>query len=200
MTGFWDERYETEEYVFGEQPNAFLASQVDLVRRHKRALAVADGEGRNGVWLAEQGLDVVSVDSSSVGLAKARRLAAKRHVEIETVVDDLATFDWPENGFDLVVAIFVQFADPLRSVIFRGMKRTLRPGGSLILEGYRPEQLVYGTGGPREVENLYTREILEDAFADLEIVHLREHDALVSEGSGHAGMSALIDMIARKSE
>lgn len=199
MTGFWDERYQTEEYVFGEQPNTFLASQAELVRRHKRALAVADGEGRNGVWLAEQGLAVVSVDASAVGLAKARRLAARRGVTIEPVLADLTTFHWPEHAFDLVVAIFIQFADPpLRNAIFDGIKRTLKPGGCLILEGYRPEQIAYGTGGPRQAENLYTRTMLEEAFADLEIVHLREHDSAISEGSGHAGMSALIDLVARK--
>jgi len=199
MTSFWDERYQTEAYVFGEQPNAFLASQADLVRRHKRALAVADGEGRNGVWLAEQGLEVVSIDASAVGLDKARRLAARRHVVIETVLADLAAFEWPEAAFDLVVAIFIQFAGPpLRDSIFRGIKRTLKPGGSLILEGYRPEQLAFGTGGPRQAGNLYTRAMLEEAFADMQIVHLHEHDSAVSEGSGHAGMSALIDLVARK--
>ena len=199
MTSFWDERYQTDEYVFGEQPNAFLASQVDLVRRHKRALAVADGEGRNGVWLAEQGLEVVSVDASAVGLAKARRLAARRGTKIETVLADLATFDWPEDAFDLVVAIFIQFADPpLRSAIFRGIKRTLRPGGTLILEGYRAEQLGYGTGGPGELDKLYTLEMLEQAFSDMEIVHLRAHDSAITEGKAHAGMSALLDLIARK--
>ena len=177
MTNFWDERYQTDEYVFGEQPNAFLASQVDLVRRHRRALAVADGEG----------------------LAKARRLAARRGVEIETVLADLAAFDWPENAFDLVVAIFIQFADPpLRSAIFGGIKRTLRPGGTLILEGYRSEQLGYGTGGPGELDKLYTLEMLEQAFADMETVHLRAQDSAITEGKAHAGMSALLDLIARK--
>lgn len=199
MPGFWDDRFDTEEYVFGEQPNAFLASQRELVRGYRRALAVADGEGRNGVWLAEQGLQVVSVDASAVGLAKARRLAARRGVEIETVHADLASFDWPPTAFDLVVAIFIQFAGPaLRDSIFAGMKRALQPGGTLILEGYRPEQIAYGTGGPQQPDQLYTTELLQAAFADLQIMHLREHDAEISEGAGHAGMSALIDLIARK--
>lgn len=199
MAGFWDERYSIEDYVFGEQPNAFLASQADLVRRHRRALAVADGEGRNGVWLAEQGLQVVSVDSSTVGLAKARRLAARHGVAIETVNADLGAFDWPEAAFDLVVAIFINFADPpLRDAIFAGIKRTLEPGGALLLEGYRPEQIGYGTGGPRNPEHFYTRPLLEEAFSDLQILHLREYDAEISEGTAHAGMSALIDLIAMK--
>jgi len=199
MAGFWDERYRTSEYVFGETPNAFLASQADLVRRHRRALAVADGEGRNGVWLAEQGLQVVSVDASPFGLAKARRLAARRGVAIEAVEADLAAFDWPEASFDLVVAIFINFAGPpLRDAIFAGMQRALAPGGTLILEGYRPEQIAYGTGGPGNPEYLYTRQLLEDAFSGMHILQLVERDAEIREGSAHAGMSALIDLVARK--
>lgn len=199
MTNFWDERFDIEEYVFGEAPNAFLASMIDEVRRHSRALAVADGEGRNGVWLAEQGLDVTSVDISAVGLAKARKLAEKRGVALTTVQADLAEYAWPEQAFDLVVAIFIQFADPpLRRAIFRGMARALIPGGVLILEGYRPEQLGHGTGGPRQLERFYTRELLEVAFDGLEILHLSEYDAEIAEGGGHAGISALIDLVARK--
>lgn len=199
MPGYWDDRFVTEEYVFGEQPNAFLAAQRELVRDCHRALAVADGEGRNGVWLAEQGLEVVSVDASAVGIAKARRLAASRGVEIETIHADLASFDWPHAAFDLVVAIFIQFAEPpLRDSIFAGMKQALRPGGILILEGYGPGQIAYGTGGPQQPEKLYTRGLLEAAFADMQIEHLREHDTEISEGGGHAGMSSLIDLVARK--
>ncbi|MHB1101572.1 MAG: class I SAM-dependent methyltransferase [Devosia sp.] len=201
MSAFWNERYNTDHYVFGETPNAFLATQVDIVRKYQTALAIADGEGRNGVWLAEQGLDVLALDSSSVGLEKSQRLAAKRGVRIETRLGDIAAYDWPENQFGLVVAIFIQFADPaLRSAIFEGIRTTLRPGGTVILEGYRPEQIAYGTGGPRQVENLYTRRILEDAFSGFEILHLDEGDAEVREGTGHAGMSALIDLVARKPE
>ena len=200
MTNFWDERFDIEEYVFGEAPNAFLASMIDEVRRHSRALAVADGEGRNGVWLAEQGLDVTSVDISAVGLAKARKLADKRGVTVTTVQANLAEYAWPEQAFDLVVAIFIQFADPpLRRAIFRGMERALIPGGVLILEGYRTEQLRFGTGGPRQVEKMYTRELLEEAFAGLDILHLREYDAELAEGGAHTGMSALVDLMARKS-
>lgn len=199
MPNFWDQRYDTEDYVFGQAPNAFLASQVELVRRHRRALAVADGEGRNGVWLAEQGLDVVSVDASPVGLAKAQKLAARRQVTLATELVDLEHYAWPEGAFDLVVAIFIQFADPpLRQSIFAGIRRTLAPGGVLILEGYRPEQLAYGTGGPRQVDKLYTTELLEAAFSGFEILHLSAYDAAISEGGAHAGMSALVDLVARK--
>jgi SAM-dependent methyltransferase len=196
---FWNERYERPGYFFGTAPNRFLESQQHRLRRGWRALAVADGEGRNGVWLARQGLEVVSVDFSPVALAKARALAAEAGVEIATVEADLHTWSWPQSQFDLVVAIFIQFAPPgPRERIFAGMKRALRPGGLLIMEGYRPEQVGRGTGGPPWPEHMYTEGLLRDAFADLEILHLEAHDSVIQEGSGHAGLSALIDLVARR--
>jgi len=199
MSDFWDDRYATEAYVFGEAPNAFLVSQQGIVGRCRTALAVADGEGRNGVWLAEQGLAVTTLDASAVGIGKARALAARRGVTLEARLVDLAGYAWPEAAYDLVVAIFIQFADPvLRDEIFAGMQRALVPGGRILLEGYRPEQLAFGTGGPRQIDKLYTREMLEAAFADLEIEQLRAYDAEIVEGTGHVGMSALIDLVARK--
>ncbi|PWE17410.1 SAM-dependent methyltransferase [Marinicauda salina] len=195
----WDERYATEAYVYGEAPNAFLASCLERLRPGDRALAVADGEGRNGVWLAEQGLDVVSVDASAVGLEKARRLAGKRGVFPEFIQADLFAWDWPEAAFDVVAAIFIQFAGPGdRPRLFESMKRSLKPGGALILQGYRPEQVALGTGGPPAPENMYTETMLRDAFADFEIAHLRAHDDVIEEGAGHSGLSALIDLVALK--
>lgn len=195
----WDERYAQAGYLFGERPNAFLARQASRLRPGLRALAVADGEGRNGVWLAEQGLDVLSVDASPVAQEKARRLSERRGVHVELERADLATWRWPSASFDVVAAIFIQFADPeLRTRIFAAMTEALKPGGLLLLEGYRPEQIAYGTGGPRVVENLYTEDLLRKAFADLEILELAAYDAEIQEGSGHAGMSALIDLLARK--
>jgi SAM-dependent methyltransferase len=185
--------------VFGVEPNAFLACQSARLPRGSRALAVADGEGRNGVWLAQNGLSVLSIDNSSVAQAKARRLADARGVAIELELADLETWRWPEAAFDLIVAIFIQFAPAaLRERTFANMRRALTPGGLLLLEGYRPEQISYGTGGPRMVENLYTEPMLRSAFADLDILELRSYDASIHEGTGHDGMSALIDLVARK--
>ena len=195
----WDERYADDEYLFGEQPNAFLLSQAGRLRPEWRALAVADGEGRNGVWLAERGLAVESVDASAVAQTKARRLAQARGVSMTFTLADLGDWAWPEGQLDLVVAIFIQFAPPaLRTEIFRRMRLALKPGGLLLLEGYRPEQLAYGTGGPRAVENLYTETILRDAFSAMDILELRTHDSDIHEGKGHSGMSALIDLVARQ--
>jgi len=205
MTGFdnprehWNARFAGEAYFFGKEPNGFLAQQADLLPKKGRALAVADGEGRNGVWLAGRGLEVLSIDFSPVALAKAQKLAVERGVTLETAEVDLATWRWPALAFDLVVAIFIQFAPPpLRDRIFAGLKRALRRGGLLLLQGYRPKQLEYKTGGPPLVENLYTEELLRAAFGNMDIVALRSHDDVIHEGTGHDGMSALIDLVARK--
>ncbi|MBM1172134.1 class I SAM-dependent methyltransferase [Microvirga arabica] len=195
----WNTRYSGEDYLFGTSPNAFLASQRHLLAPGQRALAVADGEGRNGVWLAEQGLRVTATDFSPVAIAKARQLAESRGVEVSFVQADLAGWEWQESSFDVVAAIFIQFADPtLREAIFRGIRRTLAPGGLLLLQGYRPEQVGYGTGGPPHAENMYTVSMLREAFHDFEIVSLVEHDSVIQEGTGHHGVSALVDLVARK--
>jgi SAM-dependent methyltransferase len=151
------------------------------------------------VWLARQGLTVTSIDLTPNGVAKAKRLAQRAGVTLEAIVADLETWVWGPPRFDVVVGIFFQFAGPrFREALFRGMVDVLKPGGLLLIEGYRPEQLAYGTGGPPQVENLYTAELLRAAFADLEILELAEYDAEIHEGSRHHGMSALIDLVARK--
>ena len=195
----WDSRFSGEAYLFGQAPNAFLASQGARLKPGQAALAVADGEGRNGVWLAEQGLDVVSVDGSAIAQAKARLLAESRGVRLTLERADITTWPFPDAQYDVIAAIFIQFADPaLRTHLFASMQRALKPGGLLLLEGYRPEQIAYGTGGPRTPENLYTEAMLRRAFSDLEILHLAVYDSVIEEGTGHNGMSALIDLVARR--
>lgn len=195
----WQDRFAGEDYRFGTEPNLFLKSQAHRLRKGQTALSIADGEGRNGVFLAEQGLDVLSLDFSPNGQAKARKLAAARGVPIRTEQADVITWNYPPEAFDVVVAIFFQFATPAeRAKIFAGIKRTLKPGGLLLLEGYGPKQLDYKTGGPGKLENLYTREILEAAFGDFASCDIREYDAEIHEGAGHGGMSALIDLVAVK--
>ena len=199
MASVWDERYASEDYLFGTEPNAFLVSQHHLLKPGLSCLAVADGEGRNGVWLAQQGLQVLSVEASAVAQQKARKLAEQRNVTLDFELADLAQWEWGENRFDVVAAIFIQFAPPgLREQMFADIKRCLKPGGLLLLQGYTPRQLEYGTGGPSAAENMYTEPLLRAEFADMEWLHFAEHDEEVSEGSGHHGMSALIDLVARK--
>lgn len=195
----WDKRYQGDDYLFGTLPNAFLASQALRLSAGQKALSVADGEGRNSVWLARQGLRVQAFDISAVGVEKARRLAAFQRVEVDYEICDVAGYAWPENAFDVVAAIFVQFADPeLRGFMFEAMVRALKPGGLLLLQGYTPKQLEYKTGGPPQVEHLYTEALLRQAFAGMEILELRAHESEIEEGAQHAGMSALIDLVARK--
>ncbi|MCL7461601.1 class I SAM-dependent methyltransferase [Pseudomonas sp. NW5] len=195
----WNQRYDREDYLFGTEPNAFLQRQQHWLQPGMHALSVADGEGRNGVWLAEQGLDVLAVEAAPLAIAKACHLAAGRGVKLRHECVDLLEWDWGRERFDLIVGIFIQFAGPaLRQQMFDSMQRALKPGGLLLLEGYRTEQLAYGTGGPRDIDNLYTEALLREAFADLEILQLESYDAEIHEGSGHHGMSALIDLVARK--
>lgn len=195
----WNDRFSSPDYVFGTEPNAFLAQHAHRLPQAARILAIADGEGRNGVWLAEKGHAVTSIDISAQGQAKAAQLAAQRGVVLDLRIADLATWDWPADSYDAVVAIFIQFADPiLRDQIFANMRRATRPGGRILLQGYRPEQLDYATGGPPSAENMYTAPMLQDAFDDWIIEHLQEHDDMLNEGAGHSGMSALVDLVARK--
>jgi len=196
---FWNARYATDDYIFGTAPNVFLASQRALIHPGMQALAVADGEGRNGVWLAEQGVRVHAVDFSPAALDKARKLADERGVTLEFEQVDILDWDWPEAAYDLVAAIFIQFAPhPERERIIAGLRRCLKPSGVLVLQGYTPRQIEFATGGPSSAANMYTPELLRAWFGDWDIVHLHEHESTISEGSHHHGMSALIDLVARK--
>lgn len=198
-SNMWDERYASDDYLFGTEPNAFLESQKHFLKPAMSCLAVADGEGRNGVWLAQHGLKVRSVEASAVAIDKARKLAAQRDVEVEFEQADLANWNWGENRYDAVAAIFIQFAPPaLREQMFVGIKQCLKPGGFLLLQGYTPRQLEYNTGGPPVAENMYTERLLREAFGEMEWLHFAVHDDIINEGKGHSGMSALIDLVARK--
>jgi 2-polyprenyl-3-methyl-5-hydroxy-6-metoxy-1,4-benzoquinol methylase len=195
----WDARYATDDYIFGTAPNVFLASQAALIQPGMRALAIADGEGRNGVWLAEQGAAVHAIDFSAAALEKAKKLARERGVTLEIEQADVLNWTWPEAAYDLVAAIFIQFAPPPgREHIIAGIRRTLKPGGVLILQGYTPKQIEFGTGGPPSAANLYTAALLHEWFGDWEILHLAEHESFISEGTHHHGMSALVELVARK--
>lgn len=203
----WNERYGRADYHFGTEPNAWLARHAHVWAQGQRVLCVADGEGRNGVWLAQRGLRVEAFDVAEAGLAKARRLAAERGVSVDLVLADVDGYAWPDAPaagaedlrFDGVAAIFVQFAHPgLRARMFERIVRALRPGGRLVLQGYTPKQLEYRTGGPPQVEHLYAEPMLRAAFAALDIEVLEDYEAEITEGAGHRGRSALIGLVGRK--
>lgn len=195
----WDARFDRDDYIFGTAPNGFLASQAHRLQPGQRALSVADGEGRNSVWLARRGLIVSAFDISPVGMRKAQALAARAGVTVDFAVAGVDDYAWPCATCDAVAAIFIQFATPVeRTRLFARMLDALVPGGLLLLQGFTPRQSLYRTGGPGRDDHRYTPELLPAAFAGHEIVELREHDDVLAEGIQHAGMSALIDCVVRK--
>lgn len=195
----WETRFDKPEYEFGKAPNEFLARCKPLLPASGTALAVADGEGRNGVWLAEQGLDVTSTDFSPSAQRKGRALAAERGVAVTFIEADMHEWPYPEAAFDVVAEIFTQVSTPAqRAMKWAGLRRALKSGGLLILEGYTPKQLQYGTGGPKQVDHLYTRAMLEEAFGDFLDLKIEEEEREMQEGAAHSGRSAVIHLTGRK--
>ena len=195
----WEERFQTPDYVFGTEPAAFLKDHADvLAPKGATALSVADGEGRNSVFMAERGLEVTALEYAPSAIAKARQLADERGVVVTFEDVDVTAYDWRET-YDIVAGIFIQFVGPdARRALFEGMKQSVKPGGVILLHGYTPKQLDHGTGGPPGAENMYTEEMLRDAFAGWDILECREYERHIEEGEGHKGQSALIDLVARK--
>ncbi len=197
---FWDKRFSQPEYVFGKEPNAYLKIQASkYVKPGANALCVADGEGRNSVWLAKQGMTVEAFDISPVAVEKAKELAKHEQVSVAFSVASTHSWEWKPNHYDLIAAIFIQFATPnMRVDLFAQMRDSLKPGGYLILQGYTPKQLDYKTGGPPSIDHLYTTELIQDLLRGMEICDWQEYEAKIHEGEGHRGMSALMGVVARK--
>jgi SAM-dependent methyltransferase len=199
-TQFWNERFDKTEFIFGKEPNEYLVEKTHQYLKSKdRVLCIADGEGRNGVWLAKQGMQVVGFDASDIALAKAKQFAHDNQVEVEYSFSDTDSFAWQENTYDAVIGIFIQFADPaMRARIFQQAYKATKPGGLFILQGYTPKQLDYKTGGPSLIEHLYTEELVKDLAKDFGILEMVSYEKELSEGPRHAGMSALLGLVARK--
>jgi 2-polyprenyl-3-methyl-5-hydroxy-6-metoxy-1,4-benzoquinol methylase len=195
----WNARFLGDTYLFGTEPNHYLRQQAHHWKSGDRVLCVADGEGRNSVWLAQQALSVDAFDLSEVGVRKGQALAASKSVVVNFSVEDCSSRTWVDNRYDGIAAIFVQFADPtMRKRLFQNMMHSLKPGGVLVLQGYTPKQLEYKTGGPPFIDHLYTPAMLQEAFASLQILELVEYEDEMAEGTQHHGRSALIGMVARK--
>jgi SAM-dependent methyltransferase len=195
---FWDDRYTGAEYLYGTEPSDFLAERYSALPADGRVLCLADGEGRNGVFLATKGMHVTGVDSSAVGLAKAERLANEREVPYTTVLADLSVWDLGEESWDGVVSIWAHLPAPIRTSLHPRLARALRPGGILLLEHYHPRQIDYGTGGPSDPTMMLTLDELYDAFAGWKRLHTFEGERVVVEGSGHGGKSYVTQAILRK--
>ncbi|VGO17817.1 Tellurite methyltransferase [Pontiella desulfatans] len=194
----WDERYSADEYIFGTEPNDFLGTNVGKLKPGS-VLCLADGEGRNSVYLAKQGFNVTAVDMSLVGLEKARKLASDNGVEIETVHADLNDFAIEPNRWDNVVSIFCHLPESLRQKVHEASAKSLTDGGVFLLEAYTVEQLkTSGTGGPPVPELLFSAEMLKQDFQALDIVQALETEREVNEGTKHSGPAAVVQFIARK--
>jgi SAM-dependent methyltransferase len=195
----WSKRFAGAKHAFGEAPNAFLARQRPLLPSSGTALSVSDGDGRNGVWLAEQGSEVTTFDLIPVAVEQAGALAAKRGVSIDAEVADIVDYAWPNEVYDVVAVIFIQYVRPAeRTAVFGANRRALKPGGLLPLEGYTPKQVEFGTGGLKQVENMYPRELLKAELSEFASLEIDEYEAEPQEGTSHAGRSALIDLVAPK--
>ena len=192
----WDARYASQDYFYGTAPNDFLAAHAGMI--DGPVLSLAEGEGRNAVFLARRGLQVRGVDSSAVGLAKAQRLAAEHGVAIDTTVADLAGY-LPERGhYAAVVSVFAHLPSAVRAQLYPRVEQALRPGGLVLLEAYAEGQLARDTGGPKDLDMLMSVDKLRTAFPSLEPLLLREVERDVHEGCGHTGRAQVVQFIGRK--
>lgn len=195
----WDERYNTEEYAYGTEPNDFLKMNVDAIPKG-RVLSLAEGEGRNAVFLAKQGYSVTAVDSSSVGLDKAKKLAKENGVNIEFIYSDLADYEIGENQWDGIISIFCPLPTSLRKLVYKKVVRGLKPNGVFLLEAYTPKQLEYGTGGGNSVELMQSLDSLSSELRGLNFKHLLELERQVIEGIYHTGIAAVAQVIGTKNQ
>jgi len=195
---FWDERYSGEQLAYGEAPNGFLASVTGRFPSSGRALDIGAGEGRNALFLASCGLDVLAVDQSSVGMRKAERLARERGLGLRTQAVDLSDFDAEPESFDVVSSIFVHLPASLRSAVHQRIRSWLRPGGVFVLEAYAPDQLTRGTGGPKDPALLAPLEVIVGELEGLRIEHQSALVRDVTEGQFHTGEASVVQVLARK--
>ena len=193
----WDERYRAEEYAYGKNPNEFLEANVSSIPKGK-VLSLAEGEGRNAVFLAKQGYSVTAVDASAIGLSKARKLAEESGAVVDFVQADLADYDLGENKWDGIVSIFCPLPSSIRKQLHKKVEAGLKRGGVFLLEAYTPDQLKLGTGGGNSVDVMQTTESLRLELAGLRFSHLVELERDVIEGIYHTGIGAVVQAIASK--
>jgi SAM-dependent methyltransferase len=193
----WEQRFSADTYIYGTEPNEFLRSNVSGLPVGA-ALCLAEGEGRNAVFLAGSGFSVRSVDLTEAGVAKTLRLAERRGVQVEAVVGDLAVFDIGSARWDAVVSIFAHMPPRIRRGLHKRVVAALKPGGVFLLEAYTPDQIGRGTGGPASADMTMTLDALHEELAGLEFIHSQELEREVIEGAGHSGVGAVVQLIARK--
>lgn len=194
----WNERYQQNDYFYGKAPNDFLKAKSDIFLPNKKVLCLAEGEGRNSVFIAKQGGHVTAIDFSPVGLEKLQKLARENSVTIETVCADLKDYDMGQDQWDVIVSIWCHLPSELRKTVHKRVKDALKPQGYFLLESYTPDQIPKNTGGPKELDRLMTAKSLKLELAGLKMVELREIERNVSEGMGHTGLSAVVQALAQK--
>ena len=194
----WDERYQTPEYIFGDQPCQWLIMNQHRLPKSGSAIALGDGEGRNGVFLAEVGLQVTSVDLSEVGLSKARDLASTRGVAIQTVQADLEHYEIEAESQDLIVSIYCHLPDAIRKLVHERAEVALKPGGLFILEAFHHSQLKYQSGGPKTTDLLYDLDALLDDFQTLQILEAFDGLCYLNEGARHSGIGHIVRLVLQK--
>jgi cyclopropane fatty-acyl-phospholipid synthase-like methyltransferase len=198
MRDFWESRYAEPQFAYGTEPNVFLVEQAHRLPPKSRVLVVGDGEGRNGVWLAEQGMDVTSVDYSQQGIQKTQQLATRRGVKVTTLCQDLIQWRWPLAAFDAVVSIYLHFGPAVRVDMHRAMFGALKPGGLILLEAFNPLQMNHPSGGPRDPLMLYAAKDLRLDFSAAKILLLEERVTELKEGLYHVGSGAVVRLVAQK--
>ena len=194
----WDERYAGAGYFYGTEPNDFLREQAAAIPPGGAVLCLGEGEGRNAVFLTTQGYRVTALDQSAVGLGKAKHLAREHGVTIDTIVADLDGYRLEPARWDGIVSIWCHLPTAMRAAVYRQVNDALKPRGVLLLEAYTPQQLQHGTGGPKSVDLLPSLAELRVELEGLDLVHAVERERVVAEGRGHAGLSAVVQIVARK--
>lgn len=194
----WDERFGQAEPIYGEQPNAYLRVQVHRLSPRSKILVPGDGYGRNGIWLAKQGFRVSTIDLSPVGVERARKSAQAAGLTMAIEEADLTTWNWPMGNFDAVASIFLHLPPDIRPHIHGQMLGALKPAGLLIIEAFTPAQLQHLSGGPKQLELLYTTEILQKDFTGAEVLELLEVEIDLDEGRLHRGRAAVVHGVFRK--
>ena len=194
----WDRSYAKDDYKYGKLPNEFLRDHVGAIPPGGRLLSLGEGEGRNATFLAARGFEVVAIDASAVGLAKAEKLAQERGVRITTLVTDIAAFSFGRDAWDGIVSIWCHLPPALRARVHRELPLALRARGVLLLEAYTPRQLDFNTGGPQSRELLPTLAELRGELAGLEFEVAEERERDVHEGQAHRGHSAVVQIVARR--
>ena len=194
----WNKRFSIEDYLFGADPAQALVKLEHYLIPQGDTLVIADGEGRNSVYLASRGFRVTASDSSTVANIKAKALAASQNVEVNYQVEDFFDIDWSAKQYDNIVGIFFQFIPPDKiKQVLMALRTAIKKGGTLLIHGYTPQQIELATGGPKDVSFMYNKELFEDVFESVEILVNKEYQIKLSEGSGHKGQSALIDFVAK---